>query len=104
MLPANSLPAKVFLGQQVGREPESGNEYRVFVDAESPRYGLSVRLIGNVKANAATGQLTAVFANNPQVAFSSFQLQVNGGSQSAADQPADLRTEHDDYAGLSLVR
>ena len=87
VLPANSLPAKVFLGQQVGREPESGNEYRVFVDAESPRYGLSVRLIGNVKANAATGQLTAVFANNPQVAFSSFQLQVNGGAKAPLTSP-----------------
>ncbi len=87
MLPANSLPARVFLGQQLSRDPASGNEYRVFVDAESPRYGLSVRLIGNVKANPQTGQLTAVFADNPQVAFSSFQLQIAGGAKAPLSSP-----------------
>ena len=87
VLPANSLPARVFLGQQLSRDPASGNEYRVFVDAESPRYGLSVRLIGNVKANPQTGQLTAVFADNPQVAFSSFQLQIAGGAKAPLSSP-----------------
>jgi hypothetical protein len=87
VLPANSLPAKVFLGQQLSRDPASGNEYRIFVDAESPRYGLSVRLIGNVKANPQTGQLTAVFADNPQVAFSSFKLQINGGAKAPLSSP-----------------
>jgi hypothetical protein len=87
VLPANSLPAKVFLGQQLSRDPASGNEYRVFVDAESPRYGLSVRLIGNVRADPQTGQLTTVFADNPQVAFSSFQLQVAGGAKAPLSSP-----------------
>lgn len=87
VLPANSLPAKVFLGQQLSRDPASGNEYRVFVDAESARYGLSVRLIGNVKANPQTGQLTAVFADNPQVAFSSFSLQIAGGAKAPLSSP-----------------
>jgi hypothetical protein len=81
VLPANSLPAKVFLGQQLSRDPASGQEYRIFVDAESARYGLSVRLIGNVAANPQTGQLTATFADNPQVAFSSFKVQLNGGAK-----------------------
>jgi hypothetical protein len=81
VLPANSLPAKVFLGQQLSRDPASGQEYRIFVDAESARYGLSVRLIGNVSANPQTGQLTATFPNNPQVAFSSFKVQLNGGAK-----------------------
>jgi hypothetical protein len=87
VLPANSLPGKVFLGQQLSRVPTSGNEYRVFVDAESPRYGLSVRLVGNVSANPATGQLTATFANAPQVAFSSFSLQFNGGNKGPLTSP-----------------
>jgi hypothetical protein len=87
VLPANSLPAKVFLGQQIGRDPDSGTLYRIFVDAESARYGLSVRLIGNVKANPQTGQLTATFADNPQVAFSSFKLQINGGAKAPLSSP-----------------
>jgi hypothetical protein len=87
VLPANSLPAKVFLGQQLSRDPASGNEFRIFVDAESPRYGLSVRLLGNVAANPKTGQLTATFANAPQVAFSSFKLQFNGGDRAPLSSP-----------------
>ena len=42
VLPAGSLTGKVFLGQQLSRDPASGNEYRIFIDAESARYGLSV--------------------------------------------------------------
>jgi hypothetical protein len=88
VLPANSLPAKVFLGQQLSRDPASGQEYRIFVDAESPRYGLSVRLIGNVAANPQTGQLNATFADNPQVAFSSFKVQLNGGAKAPLTSPS----------------
>jgi hypothetical protein len=87
VLPANSLPGKVFLGQQLSRDPTSGNEYRIFVDAESPRYGLSVRLVGNVSADPVTGQLTATFADAPQVAFSSFSLQFNGGDKGPLTSP-----------------
>ncbi|HEV7614661.1 MAG TPA: hypothetical protein VGO36_00350 [Solirubrobacterales bacterium] len=87
VLPANSLPGKVFLGQQLSRDPASGQEYRVFVDAESPRYGLSIRLIGNVAADPQTGQLTATFPNNPQVAFSAFRLQFNGGDKAPLTSP-----------------
>ncbi len=87
VLPANSLPARVFLGQQLSRDPASGQEYRIFVDAESPRYGLSVRLIGNVAANPQTGQLTATFADNPQVASHSFRVQLNGGAKAPLTSP-----------------
>src|SRR5262249_54206154 len=55
------LTGPVFVGQQLSRDPLSGNEYRIFVDAESARYGISVRLIGHVRANPQTGQLTTTF-------------------------------------------
>lgn len=83
VLPANSLPGTVFLGKQLSRDPASGNEYRIFVAAESPRYGVYVRLVGNVSADPVTGQLTATFdepsqGGLPQVPFSSFKLQFDG--------------------------
>ena len=87
VLPANSLPGTVYLGQQLSRDPESGNEYRIFIDAESPRYGISVRLVGNVFANARTGRLTAVVNDAPQVTFSSFALQFNGGDRAPLTSP-----------------
>ena len=92
VLPANSLPGKVFLGPQESRDPSSGKEYRVFVDAESARYGLSVKLAGEVKADPQTAQLTATFANNPQIAFSSFKLQFNGGAKAPLTSPSTCGT------------
>ena len=55
-LPAGSLTGDVFIGKQLSRDPDSGNEYRIFIDAESARYGISARLIGNVAADPKTGQ------------------------------------------------
>ncbi len=80
-LPDGSLSGNVYLGSQLSRDPASGNEYRVFVDAESPRYGVSVRLIGNLSADPQTGRLTTTFAENPQVPFTSFELHLTGGAR-----------------------
>ena len=84
VLPAGSLPGEVYLGEQLSRDPTSGKEYRIFVNAESPRFGVFVRLIGEVLANPVTGRLTARFdepayGGLPQVPFSSFKLQLDGG-------------------------
>ncbi|MBK5219480.1 MAG: hypothetical protein JJE35_06820 [Thermoleophilia bacterium] len=79
VLPPNSLSGKVFLGEQQGRDPSSGNLYRIFIDAESPRYGQSVRLLGNVVANPQTGQLTAVVKDAPQLPFTSVSVSFDGG-------------------------
>jgi hypothetical protein len=73
-LPAGSLKGPVYLAEQKSREPASGNEYRIFFNAESSRYGVQVREEGKVKANPTTGQLTAEFSGLPQVAFSSATL------------------------------
>jgi hypothetical protein len=100
-LPEGPLTGGVFVGEQKSRDPESGEEFRIFVDAESPRYGVSVRLIGNVSANSRTGELTAVFDEPakvdplrgelphglPQVPFSAFKLRFDGGSTATLTSP-----------------
>ena len=86
-LPDGSLTGNVYLGQQLSRDPTSGNEYRIFVDAESSRYGISVRLIGQVSANPQTGQLTTTFSENPQVPFSAFQIKFDGGPKAVLTSP-----------------
>ena len=73
-LPAGSLKGPVYLAEQKSRDPLSGQEYRVFFNAESAQYGVQVREEGRVKANPTTGQLTAEFTELPQVAFSSATL------------------------------
>ncbi|MGN6587098.1 MAG: hypothetical protein ACTHKT_06430 [Solirubrobacterales bacterium] len=103
-LPEGPLTGNVYLGEQKSRNPESGEEFRIFVDAASPRYGVDVRLIGNVIANAKTGQLTAVFdepakavtrggnkdnlpSGLPQVPFTTFRISIDGGPKAALSSP-----------------
>ncbi len=96
-LPAGSLTGDVYVGQQRSRDPASGEAYRLLVAAGSDRYGISARLIGNVKADPQTGQLTTVFDDGklgkaalpglPQVPFTSFKLDFNDGPRAPLTSP-----------------
>ncbi len=86
-LPEGNLTGDVYVGRQESRDPASGNEYRIFVDAESARYGISVRLVGNVSADPKTGQLTTTFSETPQVPFTSFELEFDGGPTATLTSP-----------------
>ena len=87
VLPKDSLPGKVFLAEQKSRDPESGQLYRIFINAVSERYGVDVRLQGNIVADATTGRLTAVVNDAPQVTFSEFTLNFEGGEQAPLSSP-----------------
>jgi len=83
VLPPNSISGTVYLGTQLSRDPTSGKEYRAFIDAAAPRFGVFVRLLGEISANPTTGQLTGIFdepsqGGLPQVPFSSFRLALDG--------------------------
>ena len=86
-LPAGALKGDVYLGQQLSRDPQSGDLYRLFLNAASTRYGVDVRLIGNVKADPLTGQLTTVFKDNPQVPFTSVKLDFDDGKGVLTSSP-----------------
>ena len=77
-LPAGSLRGSLYLG---GPEsgPITGQPYIMYIDAESARYDVSVRLKGSVTANETTGRLTASFTDNPQQPFSDLILHFKGG-------------------------
>jgi hypothetical protein len=81
------LTGSVYVGTQQGRDPESGNLYRIFIRAESPRYGVDVRLVGNVKANRQNGQLTTTINETPQVPFTSFELDFDDGPKAVLSSP-----------------
>jgi hypothetical protein len=91
-LPDGSLSGPVYVAQQLSRDPTSGEEYRIFVDVESSRYGISARLVGNVSADPTTGQLTTTFDDKqlgglPQVPFSSFKLDFDDGPHAVLTSP-----------------
>jgi hypothetical protein len=82
-----ALTGNVYVGRQLSRDPLSGEEYRLFVNAASPRYGVDARLIGNVSANPVTGQLTTAFRETPQVPFTSFELDFDDGPRAVLSSP-----------------
>jgi hypothetical protein len=92
---AEPLTGSLYLG---GTEPITGGanpaapEYTMYIDAESSRYGVSVRLQGSVTPNPTTGRLTATFAENPEQPFSKLVLHFNGGELAPLANPLTCGT------------
>ena len=78
LLPPGSLRGNIYLGKP-SSGPITGPPYAIFLNAEAPRYGAGLRLVGSVMPDQATGRLTATFNDNPQSPFSSLALTFNGG-------------------------
>jgi hypothetical protein len=85
------LTGDIYVGEQKSSNPESGEEFRILVEAKEPDEGVVVRLLGETKANAKTGQLTATFdevetgtlskttlQGLPQAPFTSVALHFDG--------------------------
>jgi hypothetical protein len=58
---AKPLTGAIYVGTQNSSNPESGEEFRILVEAKEPDEGIAVRLVGNTAANKVTGQLTTTF-------------------------------------------
>src|SRR5580692_1328432 len=87
-IPNGSLTGGVYVGApEVGQGPESGGQFRIFLLGEAAQYGVGLSLEGRVKANTATGRLTAVFANAPQVPFEDLTLHFKGGARAPLANP-----------------
>ena len=96
-LPDGSLSGPVFVGQQLSRDPTSGDTYRVFVEPKSDRFGIVARLLGKVRADPQTGQLTTTFDDGalgsiplpglPQVPFKTFRVDFNDGPRAPLTSP-----------------
>jgi hypothetical protein len=76
----------VLYGQAYLSSYHSDNNYAVFIVIRGD--GLLVKLRSTVIANSVTGQLTATFANNPELPFSDFILHFYGGPRAVFVNPA----------------
>jgi hypothetical protein len=97
---AETLKGNVYVGTQNSRDPESGEEFRILLEAKSEHEGIDSRLVGMVKANATTGQLTAVITDQltgefagklpeglPQVPFESIRVHFEGAKEVLTSPP-----------------
>lgn len=87
-----ALQGTVYVGQ-----PLPGNRYRLFLNADG--FGISIRLKGDVRPDPVTGQITAYFNDNPQLPFSRFKLDFNGGSRAIIASPQGCGT----FSGSSTL-
>jgi hypothetical protein len=85
-LPTGSLTGSMYLG---GPEsgPITGSPYTVYVVANSEKYGVSVRLKGEVVPNEVTGQVTMILKENPEQPFSNLSVHLNRGVLTAIANP-----------------
>jgi hypothetical protein len=85
------LKGKIYLG---GPEsgPITGPPYIIYLDAESKRYGVSVRIKGETIPNEATGQVTTVFNENPEQPFTKASLHFGRGALTAIANPLTCNT------------
>jgi hypothetical protein len=102
---AEPLTGNVYLGEQKGTHPESGNLYRILLEAKSEKEGIAARLVGRIKADkATTGQLTAEIYDDvqgqftdvppglPQVPFQEIKVHFDG-SKAVLTSPPICSTE-----------
>jgi len=97
---AETLKGDVYVGTQNSTDPESGEEFRILLEAKSEHEGIDARLVGKVKANTQTGQLTAVLTDQltgqfagilpgglPQVPFKSIRVHFDGAKSVLTSPP-----------------
>jgi hypothetical protein len=81
------LEGTVYAAEPLSQVPTSGDMFRIFIHAFNTRYGVNIRLVGNVIPNQDTGQVTAIVDNNPQQPFTSFRVNIDGGPRGALTSP-----------------
>jgi hypothetical protein len=102
---AEPLKGDVYVGVQKSRNPESGEQFRILLEAKNAHEGINARLLGKVQANAKTGQLNVVvtdqlrnqFAGDlpeglPQVPFKSIRVSLEGSKQVLTSPPVCTAT------------
>lgn len=79
------LLGSLYIGNQLSNDPQSGKMYRLFLVVAGS--GVRVKLEGAVKVDPASGRVTTVFDDNPQLPFSSLELSLDSGPASPLSNP-----------------
>lgn len=76
-----------------------GSLLAVYLTVDDPARGVLVKLPGRIETDAGTGQITAVFDQNPQLPFESLKVSLLGGERSPLTTP----TVCGDYAAHGVL-
>lgn len=75
-----NFPGTVYFGTQTPTD-----RLRLFLDV--PLFGAHIKVSATVNPDTTTGQVTTVFSDLPQIAFTNFRLTFRGGAKSALVTP-----------------
>ena len=80
-----SFPGRAYFGNSA-----PGDRLRLFLDV--PLYGAHIKVSAHVRPSTTTGQITTIFDELPQIAFTDFKLTFKGGPRSALVSPTECGT------------
>jgi hypothetical protein len=80
-----SFPGRAYFGNSA-----PGDRLRLFLDV--PLYGAHIKVSAHVRPSTTTGQITTIFDELPQIAFTDFTLTFRGGPRSALVSPTQCGT------------
>jgi len=83
----HEIGGSVFLRTQASDDPESGQLFRLAIELRSDDDGVDIKLPGSLRADPASGQLTATFDGLPQLPFDSMTLHFKTGSRAPLASP-----------------
>ncbi|HEX6204442.1 MAG TPA: hypothetical protein VFZ29_01360 [Solirubrobacterales bacterium] len=91
---SETLVGDVYVGEQKSSDPESGDLFRILIEAKNENEGINARLVGRVKADKTTGDLVAEVNDQlvsplfgplpsglPQVPFEEIRLKFDGSKE-----------------------
>ena len=84
------LEGEILKGSLFVAEPYTnrfGSLLAIYQVIKSPKFGIAVKLAGEVKPDPQTGQITTTFDDLPQLPFSDFRLHFRGGERSPLVTP-----------------
>ncbi len=94
------LEGEVFLGEPecgtggvcTEADASEGHIFRLFIQVHSEKLGITIKLPGTVNANPTTGQLTAIFKEDPQLPFGDLEAHFKGGPRAPLANPQTCGT------------
>ena len=87
---AGTLHGEMYLAAQ--NENPYGSEIGLYVVVQDPVTGVLVKIAGRTLSDPATGQITGIFEENPNLPFSELRLSFFGGPRAEFATPNDCGT------------
>lgn len=74
-----------------------GSTLAIYLEPTSERYGVTMKLAGEIATDPATGRVTTTFRDNPEQPFSKLTMTLKGGSRAVLSNPATCGTKTTDW-------